>query len=274
MEGPRHYFKIDAFPDGYDFSGLSTNRVEAYRAQIDATPETVGLAPWTLLFLMEEASEAMRDGDWTWAAQCAAAISHYAADLHMPFHCTLDHNGIGTDQSGIHWRIETDVVGAHFDPAELRPSTAVYLDDPFRAILQWAAAAYAEVPTLRRADAEAARDAGGAESAAYRQRAWEIAGPTLVRQMSASAANVASLWYTAWIDAGKPPIPSAIPELPTHSVFSGVDIGRAAPPPEPRSSAPRRNPLDYAPWAAAAAFAIVALASVRRHRHDGAPPRK
>jgi hypothetical protein len=269
-EGPRHYFEPDRLPEDFDLYTLSPNRVEAFATQIDARSDEIGVAPWTILSLLDDMTEAMRTNDWLWAARCGAAMSHYVADLHMPLHCTRNFNGQETWQHGIHSRWESDMTKAFFRPELMTPPPAAYLEDPFRALLDWVAESYALVPQVLRADIIAKRAADGStETETYYLKLWELTGDLVNRRISEAAGNLSSIWYTAWINAGRPAIPEPFEEIPPFSVFSGVGID----PPEVvgRHASFQKQKFDIIVWVAMGVFALVVIGS---SLHRGAQARK
>ena len=223
-ETPRHYFEPDQLPAQTDIRELSTVMAEAF-AKMGLTAEGIGIAPWTINDLLAQMTAAMRTNDWVWAARCGAALGHYVGDLHMPLHCTRNYNGQDTGQMGVHMRLEIDMVKAFFHPDQIHPAPAVYIENPFRAIMEWTAHSTTLVPAILDADLVAKRAANGrCDTERYYRKFWELTGDTVNTQISDAATHLSSLWYTAWVNAGKPAIPEPFDELPTPSVFSGVSI--------------------------------------------------
>jgi hypothetical protein len=259
-EGPRHYFEPDRLPRSSGLLDLSPDRDQAFATQIAETPEAIGIAPWTVVDLMRQMTDAMRTNDWLWAARCGAALSHYLADLHMPLHCTRNYNGQESGQDGIHSRIESEMTKAFFkaDQISLRP--AEYLSDPFQSILRWTGESFAIVPDWLAADRMATRAANGrTDTETYYLKLWELTEESVVERIGSAAVNLSSIWYTAWVDAGRPAIPAPFDELPPHSVFSGVGID----PPDPFGPTVHRQKqtFDLIVWAVMAAFALVVVGS-------------
>lgn len=259
-EGPRHYFEPDRLPDGFDVLSIGSNRMEAFATQISERPSDIGIAPWTITDLMAEMSESMRTNDWLWAARCGAALSHYLADLHMPLHCTRNYNGQETGQNGVHSRIESDMTKAFFRYESIAPRPAVYLDDPFRSIMLWTSESVAVVPELLRADIVAKRAGEGrTDTEAYYLKLWELTGDVVVERIGSAAGNLSSIWYTAWVNAGRPPIPEPFDELPAFSVFSGVGID--PPDVDVVQGNRQKQKFDLIIWLVMGAFAVVVIAS-------------
>ena len=223
-EGPRHFFEPDRLPAGTDLRALSSVLSNAF-AQIDAYPAEAGIAPWTIVDLLAQMTDAMRTNNWLWAAQCGAAMGHYVGDVHMPLHCTRNFNGQETWQVGIHERIESQMTREYLRNIRLTPAPAAYLADPFREIMGWIEHSVALVPVILKADVIAKRSANGRiDSESYYRKLWELTGADITAQVNDAASHLSSLWYTAWVNAGKPAVPGPFDELPTYSVHSGVGI--------------------------------------------------
>jgi hypothetical protein len=259
-EGPRHYFEPDRLPDGFDLASISPDREDAFARQISAAPEEIGVAPWVIADLMAQMTDAMRTNNWMWAARCGAAMSHYVADLHMPLHCTRNFNGQESWQHGIHSRWESDMTKAFFRPDSMDVPPAVHIEDPFRATLDWVGQSFALAPDVLRADIIAKRFAGGQiESETYYLKLWELTEDIVVTRIGEAAGAIASLWYTAWVDAGRPAIPEPFEDLPPYSVHSGVGIDA------PEIDGPhvqlRKQKYDFIIWTVMVVFATVVIVS-------------
>mgnify|MGYP001765150027 CR=1 FL=1 len=271
-EGPRHYFEPDRLPEGTDLRAISSNQAAAF-AQIGLPPADVGIAPWTIADLLAQMTAAMRTNNWLWAARCGAAMGHYVADIHMPLHCTRNFNGQETWQSGVHERIESDMTKAFFRADQMAPAPAVYVENPFREAMGWIDHSAGLAPGFLRADIIAKRSANGRiDSESYYRKLWELTGETVVRQIDDAVTHLSSLWYTAWVDAGKPAVPEPFDELPTFSVHSGVGID------PPNEGGPvgtrqsRKNQrYDAIIWSVMGAIALVVIVS---SLHRGAQERK
>jgi len=223
-EGPRHYFEIDRLR-GIAPEDIPADPGEAFGKAFRPSREELGLAPWKIAELFGMTRDAMASGDWEWAARCAATMAHYAGDLHMPLHCVRNFNGQETGQNGVHTRIESQMTKAFFKPVMVVPETARHLEDPFREAVGWAAQSAAMAPRWLRADLEATRAAGGdVETEDYYVALWERLEEDVLARISASVTDVASLFYTAWVDAGRPEIPAKWAEVSRNSVWSGVGI--------------------------------------------------
>ena len=226
-EAPRHYFEPDRLPPSFDFAALSPDISVAFPSQIPVPADVIGNAPWTICDLLSRMSDAMRTNDWLQAARLGAAMAHYVGDLHQPLHCTRNYNGADTNQKGVHQRVEMDLCKAFFDSSLFDLGPAVYLDDPFHAVFSWVLQSAAIAPRWLRADIAATRAAGGhTDTEDYYLELWDLIQDELLSQLSAAATDLSSLYYTAWVDAGRPEIPPPLDELPVFSIWApsvGID---------------------------------------------------
>ena len=260
-EGPRHYFEPDRLPPGTDIRQLSRVQSEALAA-MDMRSDIVGVAPWAIVDLLAQMTDAMRTNNWLWAARCGASMGHYVADLHMPLHCTLNFNGQETWQHGLHTRWEADMTKAFFQPDLMDPEPAAYIEDPFLAVMEWTAHSASLVPDLLKADIVAKRSGGGrVDTESYYRKPWELTGDMVVSQLGSSVTHLSSLWYTAWVDAGRPAIPPPFDELPTTSVHSGVGIDPLAEG-GPLGTPPRqKKTYDTIIWSVMGLLALIVIGS-------------
>jgi hypothetical protein len=207
-------------------------------------------------------SGAMRDGEWTNAVRFAGALGHYVADLHQPLHCTENFDGRETGNDGIHLRWESEMptrIGPRTRPHEAMP--ADYLAHPWTNILAWAQASHELVPHILEADDTAMRTTGyDIESDDYYRTLWAESGDVFVSQSALAATHLGSLWYTAWIDAGRPPIPRPPLTITTASIH----------PLPPRTWIPQYGSWGVLLVISAGGILIILLSVVRYHREKQA----
>ncbi len=267
-EGPRHYFEPDRLAPGTDIRILSPVEATALSA-MGMRAEDIGIAPWTIVDLLGKMTEAMRTNDWLWAARCGATLGHYVADVHMPLHCTRNFNGQETWQQGIHTRFESDMTKAFFRPDKINPSPTTYIEDPFRSVMEWTAHSASLVPDVLKADIIAKRSAGGRiDTEGYYLKLWDLTKNIVNQQISESVTHLSSLWYTAWVNAGKPAIPEPFEELPTFSIHSGVGIDPLTEG-NPAGTTPRqKKTYDTIIWSVMGFLALVVIASSLHRSHQ------
>ena len=204
-EGPRHYMNLEAFGG----SGHLPRSLEQAREAAGADYYRKGVVPWVIQDRWRDLVAAFRSGDPAQVALASAVLGHYIGDAHVPLHTTLDHDGKTTDQTGIHSRWETGLVGRlvtieglHAAPAKPDPAL---LSRPW----EWLEQAHALVPKLLADDQAADRTTprttrGKTRGFAY----WAIfeasQGPMVKQQLERAAQHLGDAILNAWIEAGSP----------------------------------------------------------------------
>ena len=138
----------------------------------------------------------------------AGILGHYVTDAAQPHHTTIHFNGWAegapnpegfTTDRRIHGRFESGFVEAHVTLEELLPAMrwdVRELDDPWAAIRAHIGEAHRLVPTLYRID----RDVGFAEEGPAHPEAEAFA----VERLAAGASMLRDLWWSAWVESGRP----------------------------------------------------------------------
>jgi Zinc dependent phospholipase C len=200
-ERPHHFADVDAY-DRYPFlqfrKQFVAERLGPCRAQLSD-----GTVMWQIERFTRYLELDFRRSNWRDASQDAVYLAHYAADLTQPLHVVSNYDGQRTGQKGIHKRFEVGLVDLMADRWVLRPRPA------------------AEIPNLRARIFEefisSYRHSGAVFAADRRVRAFipytsprflpafaKSAAPVAKAQLDDAASFVGSLWYTAWVRAGKP----------------------------------------------------------------------
>jgi len=143
---------------------------------------------------------------WQAADEDAVFAAHYAADLTQPLHTLKNYDGQLTGQKGVHARFETDLVNALADTWQLKPQPAIFVPDLRGRIFEEALASFNCRNLVFAADRIAVSGRTYLDPQ-YSAAFYKLAGPLVEKRLSAAASFVSSLWYTAWVRAGKPPLP-------------------------------------------------------------------
>jgi len=249
-----------------------------------------GTLPWTTRDTVDELAETFRERRVEHLPRVLGRLSHYVADLHQPLHTTVNYDGQRTGNRGVHAVFEVHIINRYRDayrelPAEFL-SRYDFEDDVPGMVFEQLAENAERTEALLAADSRARKEVGLTEEdvrwmkgrshdendrmylrrdlselepraarlvrhadrlhALLRDRHDDLVG----RCLGDAASSVASLVYTAWYEAGRPPL-------------------TAGPPPgEPEDDAP---PVwqPYVPFLVVAAFVVFVLVA-RRFRE---PPR-
>jgi hypothetical protein len=220
-EGAHHYLDIDHY-GVYPFPALPRDYKSALQKFSSDTLQTYGIVPWWIQIMMGRLTKAFREKDKQAILKNAAELGHYIADAHVPLHVCSNHNGQLTHQQGIHafWESRVPELFAESD-WDFFIGKAAYIPDPnsfiWARILESAAAADTvlqcekEISTQFRPDQKYAFEERRGKivkqySTAYATRYENNLNHMIERRMRQSIFAVASCWYTAWVNAGQPPL--------------------------------------------------------------------
>ena len=87
-----------------------------------------------------------------------------------------------------------------------RPEDTVKIDDPTEYAFQMCLESYTWVDQIILADRRSLEGQRGYTDEYY-DRFYSQVGSIAVRQIGTAAHDVGSYWYTAWLNAGRPPLP-------------------------------------------------------------------
>ena len=213
-----HYLDIDRY-GSYPFAELPRSYDEAVLKFGQSKVDSNGTVTWRIADFVAKLSEAMKKGDKKDILFYASNLGHYVADAHVPLHSTENYDGQLTDQKGIHARWESRIPEMFGKNFKLSAMEVEYIADPlqysFGVILQ----SYTMVDSVLRLDLKARegipkdelfkvmKRRGRTEyelSDKFYQRYHELLDGMVARRLKDSIKGVASCWYTAWVNAGKP----------------------------------------------------------------------
>lgn len=220
-EKQHHYIDMEAYELP---AGRRLAEREATELYGSSFLEAHGDLPWHIMRVKKRLTAAFRRQDLAAILRLSADLGHYIADAHVPLHTSANYDGQLTGQEGIHafWETRLPALFSHtydFFSGE----QASYLPDPAKAA--WAAIWQAH--NLSQRLLKLHREVRDAYPAAW-QYAYERKGNSLRKlqsrpysalyhqqlagmveeQMLGSVRLLASFWYTCWVDAGSPALPS------------------------------------------------------------------
>jgi hypothetical protein len=208
-ERPRHYINVEEY-DEPPFEQIPREREKAEARYGKQAMDRSGTLPWRILDVFRDLRSAMRNGKSDAIVQSAGYLAHYVADLFQPLHTTSNFDGRATCNHGIHEAFESEMIsrraGEYRRAVERGASSVTELRHPAESLFDWMRESRRLVNELLAADTAAIKALKSARRDYYDSMDLK-AGPIAERQMSAAANALASLWYTAWIDAGRPELP-------------------------------------------------------------------
>jgi hypothetical protein len=212
-ERPHHYTDLDA-DDIFPFLNFRRQFV-VERAGPTHWQLAHGDSVWQIERFTLRLAESFRRRRWREVDREAIFAAHYAADLTQPLHTVKNYDGQLTGQAGIHARFETDLANALADAWQLRPRPATFEPDLRARIFQEMMASFSSSSIVFASDHIAVFGRSYLDPQ-YTAKFYELSGPLAEKRLEAGASFVSTLWYTAWVRAGKP----LLPGTPVHAKVS------------------------------------------------------
>ena len=203
-ESPRHFIDIDAYPEFVANDSINTD-YNAFVAQHGSNAViNNGILPWAIVRWEDSLKHAFQQGNWSLAMQLSADLGHYVGDGHQPLHCTQNYDGDMTNQSGVHSRYETTLVGKYQTSIVYTNNLATYVSNVSAYTFKFIYLTNKYVDSTLYGDSVATAFAGSTSGTVYLQKYWDLCGSQVIYMMKTASRAVADLIYTAWVDAGSP----------------------------------------------------------------------
>ena len=125
----------------------------------------------------------------------------------MPLHITRNYNGQFTDQYGVHFRYESDLIGRFREQIIYGGDSLKYIDNLPGYIFNMIYDNYLYVDSVLAADTKATAFAGNYTSTTYYNKFWELSKNFTIELYKKASYKITCVIYTAWINAGAGTIP-------------------------------------------------------------------
>lgn len=208
----RHYLDVDDYPD---FTNLSRNFSTLVGLYGWKRVKENGTNTWELVRFMDSLTAQLKRGDWNTSYQTAADIGHYAGDPHQPLHAAANYNGQLTGNTGIHSRYETSMINANLAKISVTKDTVEYISDIYGFAFRYILKSNSLVDSILHADNIAKAATAGSYTTQYYDTLWQRLGEMTKAQIQSATINLASLWYTAWVNAGLLDKPASVHQVGT-----------------------------------------------------------
>ncbi len=225
-EAVRHYIDLEHYYDSsssvYDIPMGWDSAVSVYSE--DSLLKN-GILPWNLFFTYYGLVNAFKERDLEAILKKSADIGHYIGDATVPLHTTVNYNGQLTNQVGIHGFWESRVPELFSEDYDFFTGRAEAIDRvlPFFWELIYSSHQLVQ-PVLEiekelslsfdRSQQFTVETRGRQNVKTYSEKyaeSYQTAMDGMVeRQMREAIISVGSVWYSAWIQAGKPNVDSLI----------------------------------------------------------------
>lgn len=217
-EAPKHYIDIDNYTEFLANQPMPQSLSEAVSKYGNNFVVDNGTLPWATKATYDSLVIALRNSRIDRAKQLAADLGHYVADGHMPLHLTKNYNGQLTGNTGIHSRYESTMINAHADEFyNSQPREITYVQNVQQYIFDYIYYNYKYADSIIDADNYAKSINPDYNSSAYKDALWNNTKGFTKRLFESASQRLAELIYSAWIEAGRPSVTSAVE----------VNLGRA-----------------------------------------------
>ena len=218
-EDKRHFVDLDAygpypFPDlphdfdaavlkhGRDFvlknGTLPWRTEEIYKKLVEAFQQKAGYSRDNIKFL-------------------SAVVGHYVSDAHVPFHAALNYDGHLTQQWGIHARFESELFERNRTRLRVIPAPVKRIENPREFIFEALTSGFPYVQQVLDVDKTAIAGREVYDNG-YFTMMFAKPQPVLEKRLAESITNTASMITSAWIEAGRPPLPVQAPPRPDRTI--------------------------------------------------------
>lgn len=218
-EGPRHFMDIDWYAEFFNGT-LPHDRAVLEAAYGPTLVLNNGIVPWAVGEVVTTLTQQFAAHQWSDAATTIADLCHYVGDATQPLHCTQNFDGQQTGNSGIHSRYETTMMSSHI--ADLHTATApvVFYPNVVDAMFGIVTDSWNGVATVIGADNTAFAASGQTYNSVYYSSLWANTESLTRARIDAATLATASFVYTAWRNAGQPPVPGSSADV--DPALSGV----------------------------------------------------
>ena len=217
-EAPRHYIDIDHYGE-HAFDSVPKFWKAAITKYSEDTLMAYGIVPWQIEKHYYKLLNAFKDENIDRILQYSAEIGHYIGDSHVPLHTTENYNGQLTGQRGIHGFWESRIPELKAEEYDYFVGRAQYIESPIKMALQTVYDSHMAVDSVLKFEAALNNEFPKDQKYAYENRGnllmkvyskeytnrYDLLiNGQVERRMKQSIIMVGSIWYTAWVNAGKP----------------------------------------------------------------------
>ncbi|MBA4166581.1 MAG: zinc dependent phospholipase C family protein [Chitinophagaceae bacterium] len=218
-EAPRHFIDMDRYgPPPY--SALPRKWSDAVARFSEDSLNAHGIVPLWIQVMLQRLTKAFKDADQAKILKLSAELGHYIADSHVPLHACSNHNGQFTHQQGIHGFWESRVPELLAEKEwDFLIGRAAYIRDPLDFTWKRVLESASEADSVLFLERKLSEGFPPERKYAYETRSgvmakqysseYSIAYNAMLddmveRRLRQSIFAVASFWYTAWVNAGRP----------------------------------------------------------------------
>jgi len=219
----RHYINLEQ----YNYRSRETmpkTTVDAVKKFGKDSTDRYGILPWYMQDMVAKLTTAFKNKRKTEILFLAADLGHYVGDAFMPLHTTVNHDGQQTGQSGIHSFWESQLPELFGKNYNFFTGEARYITNIEEAVWNVMDSTYQLAAPLLSIENKMKKDNPDEKQYVmdgngqplknkfgqkvhvyeYAHVYHELLNGMVEKQMRGALKLTASLWYTAWVNAGKP----------------------------------------------------------------------
>lgn len=216
-EAPKHYMDIEYYTDS--ILSVCPTWSEASQVYPEDSLQAHGILPWNLIRLSYRLTDAFKAKDAKLILKLSADMGHYIGDLHVPLHTTKNYNGQLTGQHGIHGLWESRLPELFASNYSFYVGSATHIPSIHKAVWSALTASRACVDSVLKIELRLQQKFHADKIFSYEDRngqnirvysftfseAYHKALDDMVqRRMRAAIKMTGDMWYTCWVNAGKP----------------------------------------------------------------------
>jgi len=220
-EGYQHYIDLDRYGTYPNFE-LPHSYADAVKKYGEDVVLKNGVVPWRVGMDTDSLTMAMKTDDVPLILHLSADLGHYVGDMNVPLHTTQNYDGQMTGNIGVHSRWESGIpehFGDKYNYAGI--DSVFYIKDPVGHAFEILDHSYSLIDKIFNADSLAkigiphdslyhVEKENGRRAYIYSDQYYDKFNSELngmvESQLRLTIREVASYWYTAWVNAGKPKI--------------------------------------------------------------------
>lgn len=223
-EGARHYIDVEYYGCVDSIPQKEEDAIAKYTAD---SLKSWGHVPWHVQRLYFSLVNAFRSRDHQRILKLLAETGHYLADAHVPLHTTANYNGQFSGQKGIHALLETRSPVLMVAERDFLLGSAVYIQNIRQLVWNAVIESNRALDTVFYAEEQAKKRIPEAQWYSLEMRKGKLEkqysealalefnkllGDLVRRRMRQATLAVGNFWFSAWVDAGQPPLDLPEPE--------------------------------------------------------------
>jgi len=206
----KHFIDIDNYDDFNKKHRIEEDFEKAYLRYGNEKLKKEGTLPWATDSTYKVLVQNFKTANWNRAVLTAADLGHYVGDGFMPLHIAANYDGQLSAQTGIHRRYEETMIDRHINEIQFNVSTCRKIKNVQAYIFNYLYANHSYVEMLLQADSRSYNLAMRNYNEVYYKSLWENSNSFTIHLLEESSKTLAGLIYTAWLEAGKPKIPTSL----------------------------------------------------------------